>query len=139
VTIFALADNNGTGTDTGSINECREDNNVCSVTVENSPLPINPPAPVGNALRVGQHGDPNAANITAVLDWTRDEGLPRTDEHYHVMRGTSKSLAQVMGTEPYLALTYVDSTPRATDAELPLVHFYKILAADHCDQTEVEP
>ena len=97
-----------------------------------------PPADVGDALRVGMHGDPHAASITARLDWSLDAGLPRAPgEHYHVLRGASPiALADIPGIEPWPALTLDESTPAFV--ALPGVHYYVILAASPCEDLSTD-
>jgi hypothetical protein len=96
------------------------------------------PADVGPALRVRDHGSPLAADVTAVLDWTLDAGLPRpADEHWHVLRSTDpRSLALLTATDPWTALTMDEGTPAATSR--PLVHFSSILAAGPCEDESAD-
>lgn len=109
---------------------CSEDTAVESVAVLPSTVPL--PRDVGAALRVGPHGDPHAPAVTARLDWSRDEGLPRTDEHYHVLRGeTPTRLALVPGLEPLAALALDESTPAS--GLRPHAWFYSVLAANPCE------
>jgi len=118
---------------------------TCAVSIE----PCDRPRlrNVGAALRVEQHGDPAAPDITAVLDWSRDEGAPRAlgtgprDHHYHVLRGilragTRPLLLRVPGTEPWLDVRCDESTPRAR--QTPLVHAYVIRPADACENEGVD-
>lgn len=109
---------------------------VSSVTVAAECFGV--PDDVGAALRVRNHGDPYAADITATFDWTRDAGLPRPPgEHYHVLRGTDpRLLSQVSGMEPWPALTFDESTPAA--AARPFVHFYSVVAASPCEDVSAD-
>lgn len=137
VDITAVADDDGAGN--GLVNECREDNNTCVTTVYNDGLAIDPPEPLGPALRVDKAGDPNAPSVTATLHWELDQALPRpADEHYHLYtsrnnRGSSLTL-QSFPPHPHYGLSYDDATPRATNAELPNVHYYLVVPADECEQ-----
>jgi hypothetical protein len=134
VTFWALADDDGTGR--GVINECREDNNDCSVSVTNSPNPLDPPADVGPALRATGHGSPSAPACTGDFNWLRDAGAPRpANHHFHVLRSEDpQALVQVPGTEPWAMPTYTDSTPQTPLAQLPHVWFLKVIASDQCEQ-----
>jgi len=143
VLFTAVVDDDGSGV--GAVVECREDDNSC--VVEDSDVggaPLEPPADVGPALRATSHGDPNAADITAGFVWPLDAGAPRAlgtapdEQHYHVYRaqllGGPPMFALAPGSEPWLQLTWTDSTPRTGDAELPGVYAYRIFAADACEQ-----
>ncbi len=134
--VVAIVDDDGSGMRTGSILECREDNNECREMVTDPGPGIDPPLPVGPALRATDHGDPHAADITGDFNWVLDEGLPRPPGgHYHLVRSTDpQALTIIPGTEPYLGLTWTDVTPRSV--MLPTVHFLKILATNECEQEE---
>ncbi len=135
VRITAVADDDGSGTFSGAINECREDNNSCEIFFQNDiGGAIDPPLPVGWVLRVGNHGDPHAADITADFDWSMDEGAPRpANNFYRVYRGLDDPEMLVSVAPSDLAATiWADSTP--SSPTLPAVHFYRIVAVDDCDK-----
>ena len=95
---------------------------------------------VGESLRIlgrGPIGVPGPQALVQ-LAWSSSGPLESgRGEHFHVLRSTMPdALAQVPGTEPYLMTSYQDSTLRADPFALPLVHFYKVLAADSCEQVE---
>lgn len=93
------------------------------------------PAGVGPALRLRDAGSPLAPDITAVLDWSRDEGAPRTDEHYHVLRGTEPdALTRILAWEPLAATSVTDSTVSVHAGGLDALHFYRVVAVDACEQ-----
>jgi hypothetical protein len=137
VNLYIAADDDGTGT--GIVEECREDNNTCALVLDNPPFPDPPPVAVGPALRATAHGDPNAATCTADFNWALDAGLPRpVTNHYHILRSTDpRFLPIVPGTDPWLATVRVDSTPATPIDQLPTCHFYLVVAADRCEQTEL--
>ncbi len=92
------------------------------------------PLPVGGFLRVIQHGDPLAAEITARLTWWAGAGWP-PELHFHVRRGTDpRSLTVLTEPEPLRATTWVDSTPAAPSPRRPFIHFYDIRTADDCER-----
>ena len=134
--IFAVADDDGTGL--SRINECREFNNSCSVMIDNPGFPMIPPDPVGPALRATRHSDPYGAMIDADFEWVLDAGLPRpAGDHYHFYRSTlPNALAWRDELEVLVDTSLTDSTVRARDDQLPHVHFYKVFAADECEQEE---
>ncbi len=140
VDIHAVADDDGSGN--GLVNECREDNNACTATVFNDGLPIDPPDPLGPALRVINHSNPNGATITADLTWPTDAGLPRPPgDHYHVYRSRNdrgQFLARLAGIEPHVGIVYTDPTPRSPDAELISVYYYRVVPSDDCEQETTE-
>jgi hypothetical protein len=140
IDIHAVADDDGTGA--GLINECREDNNSCTTTVENDGLAIDPPVPMGPALRIVSHSDPRGATISAELRWDRDQGLPRpAGDHYHLYRGfdnRGQALARVGGIEPLGTLSYTDTTPATNATYPPTVWYYRLVPADECEQEAQE-
>lgn len=140
IDIYAVADDDGAGG--GAINECREDNNVCVTTVDNAAIAIDPPLPLGPALRVTNHTDPRGATISADLVWTGDLGLPRpAGDHYHVKRSLNdrgQFLTRLAGIEPYAGLTYTDTTPASGATYPPHVHYYLVIPADECEQEAQE-
>ena len=67
------------------------------------------------------------------LDWSLDEGAPRMGTQYHVLRGTDPRVLITLGSlEPFTATSLRDAAPRAL--AVPLVHYYRVLAADDCEQ-----
>ena len=136
IDIHAVADDDGAGL--GLINECREDNNSCITTVDNDGLAIDPPLPLGPALRVTNHSSPWGATISADLHWELDAGIPRPlGDHYHVYRSLNNRgqvLSRLGGVEPLLPTTYTDTTPAAPIVSPPNVYFYRIVPADECEQ-----
>lgn len=127
--LTAVADDLGGGA--GSLWECREDNNSCTAVL---PPVAARPADVGEVLRATGHGDPLAPDVTVDLDWSGDNGgMPRpAGEHYHLYRGTTPdALTPLDALEPLTARQVTDSAPRA--ATRPLVHHYRLLAADDCE------
>jgi len=118
---------------------------TCAAPVDPCDLPT--PASVGAALRVRDHGSPNAPNIWATLDWSLDEGGPRTlgmargEEHYHILRGklhmgNPPTLVRIANTEPWLGVNYLDLTRRAL--ERPQVYGYVIKAVDACETESLD-
>jgi len=118
---------------------------TCAAPIDPCDLPT--PASVGAALRVRDHGSPNAPNVWATLDWSLDEGGPRTlgmargEEHYHILRGKLQmgnppTLVRVSNTEPWLGVNYLDLTRRAV--ERPQVYGYVIKAADACETESLD-
>jgi hypothetical protein len=138
LTLHALVDDDLAGA--GTVRECREDDNACTALVENPPDGGDVrPADVGPSLRVRDAGDPTLPTITATLDWSLDPRLPRTGEHYHVMRGVAPDrLGFLAGLEPYLPTSILDATPARPPGPQPLVHHYRVLAADACEQVSRE-
>ena len=143
VELHVVADDDGAGL--GRIVECREDDNAC--VIDDSDLsgpPPTAPLDVGPALRATGHGDPDAAEIRADFEWSLDFGAPRDlgpnpdQQHYHLYRaqllGDAPDFALAPGSEPLLSPDWVDLTPRALDSELPLVHGYRVFAADGCER-----
>jgi hypothetical protein len=125
----------GDGVRPETIRECREDNNACVLTVSNPPEGVDLPADVGAALRVTEHGDPRAPSISARLSWTGDEGAPRTVEHFHVYRSDRPDMLTFQGGLERVAATDLVDVTNATDpALLPECQYYRILAADDCEQ-----
>ena len=137
IELWAVADDDGSGMGTGTTNECREDNNSCVTLVTNDFGGAgDPPGPVGPALRAGDHGDPHAADITAIFDWSLDAGAPRpAGVHFHVYRASDPTALVRVSPDPWDGPTWDDSTPAA--GALPFVHFYKVFAADPCEQEEL--
>jgi len=118
---------------------------TCAAPVDPCDLPT--PASVGAALRVRDHGSPNAPNVWATLDWSLDEGGPRTlgmargEEHYHILRGklqmgNAPTLVRIPNTEPWLGVNYLDLTRRAVDR--PQVYGYVIKAVDACETESLD-
>ena len=91
-----------------------------------------------DVLRATNHNNPYSAIITGDFNWLLDRGQPRpAGDHYHVYRGTDpQTFTLLSALEPYTSMTYQDPTPQATPAELPLVHYYLVYAADLCEQEE---
>lgn len=92
------------------------------------------PGDVGDALRATGHGDPHAATAVGDFAWPGDEGAPRpAGEHFHALRGTDpRALFPLPGLEPLGVARFTDTTPAA--AVRPLVHFYRVVAADECER-----
>jgi outer membrane protein assembly factor BamB len=103
----------------------------CSRDVAHDVVVPAAPADVGAALRVRDHGPSTAPNVTAVLDWSLDEGAPRPAGVGHVvLRGTSPTALADVDPPVFGPVTLVESTPRTPG---PLgVHFYVVLAEDAC-------
>jgi hypothetical protein len=135
--LFVLADDDGTGTGTGLVSECREDNNACVVPVD--PGAPGFPAEVGSVLFATGHGDPLAPDVLGSFDWSGDEGRPRpAGEHYHLLRATRPdALVPVPGSEPWTDTSWDDVTPRS--GTLPVCHYLRVVAADACEQEELAP
>jgi hypothetical protein len=135
--VVLIVDDDGTGSGTGSLTECREDNNDCSVGVE---IELPPgPEPVGPVLFATGHGGPNAAVVSGDFDWSADEGNPRPPgDHYHLVRATRPDLlAPVPGTSPWLLTSWDDRTPRS--AQVPTCHFLRVVAVNACEEEEPTP
>jgi len=131
-TIDVVADDDGTGA--GSVRECDESNNACSVVVERDNRPV--PTAVGPVLRARGHGRATAPLVSGTFEWSGDEGLPRPDgAHYHVLRATRPDgLTRVAETDPGAPPEWEDVTGRATT--LPTCHYLRVVAADRCEQEE---
>ena len=134
VRITAVADDDGTGTFTGAINECREDNNACEFLFRNDiGGATDPPLAVGWALRVGNHGPENALDISADLDWSLDDGAPRPPgDSFRLYRGRGPLSMSSVAPAGLVSTLWTDFTPRSLG--VPTVHYYRIVAVDMCDQ-----
>jgi hypothetical protein len=110
----------------------------CGVQPDPCTLTLPPPPGIGAALRVTEHGDPYAADITARLGWALDEGAPRpANVHFHVLRGTDpRALGLVTDPEPLRATNLAESTP--TGGGRRLVHYYLVRAADECERESLD-
>jgi hypothetical protein len=147
IEVWAVVDDDGTGA--GVVAECDETDNACIVTgADVGGVPAGVPRDVGAALRATAHGDPQAADVTATFEWSRDAGAPRVlgtspgEEHDHLRRGElgigAPLLALVAAGEPLLSAATTESTPRTLDPDLPHVWGYLVLAAGACEDESLD-
>ncbi|MEM7246105.1 MAG: CARDB domain-containing protein [Acidobacteriota bacterium] len=143
--ILVVADDDGSGTFTDRVNECREDNNSCVALVDNE-VDVGmhePPAPVGNALRpavlpFGAHGG-HFGEGWVEFTWSLDEGAPRPlGDHFRLKRSTDPRSVDLIVTPPNHSETgFRDDPPEV--AERPHLYFYRAIAVERCGIEEDEP
>lgn len=142
VELHAVVDDDGDsvpGGVRGRVSECREDNNRCvALVVPGSGDPGAPPSPVGDALRVRDHGPGGEATVRAVLDWSLDAGAPRdpgAGDHFHLLAGDDPARLQFQpGLERLSGSAHLDETPAA--ASTPAVRYLRVVAVDGCETAE---
>ena len=91
-----------------------------------------------SSLTISELVTETACDVAAdqnIVDWTLDAGAPRpAGDHFHVYRNTSPTGLLSIAPDPWTLTTWDDSTPASPS--LPRVHFYKIFAADLCEQEQ---
>lgn len=115
------------------VQECREDNNECVVTVDGSAPEGSTPGPVGPALRACCHGPVGDPMITTTWNWTLDASAPRPPEHhFDIFRGERPDNLTLVSApdHPWTSPTWTDSTPRSAGRHC---WYYEVLAANACE------